>query len=128
MKEASRSQIGLEETTPEPKYLYRGVHANHPRIAEARRGIVVPGNLEGTVSPSEHNDGGAGRDSPYTSWSRSIKIARDLAGNAPGGVVLRIPLGAPDPSDQWHFVWSPDRYGEQEVLLFGIRMDAEVVE
>jgi hypothetical protein len=112
----------------EQSYLYRGVDGAHPQLQAARAGIVIPGNLQGTASPKQHNDGGAQQDSPYTSWTRSLDIARVHANKLPGGVVLRVPIGEPGPADMWHWEWSPDQFCEQEILLFGIRMDAEVVE
>jgi hypothetical protein len=39
-------------------YVYRGVHAEHPTIAYARNGEVVPGKINGRISASTHNEGG----------------------------------------------------------------------
>jgi hypothetical protein len=109
-------------------YLYRGVHGAHPQLALARQGIVVPGNLDGTATPEQHNEGGMEWDSPYTSWTHSLKIARDNASRVPGGVVLRVPTGKPKLTDRWRWEWSSDIFCEQEVLLHGVRMDVEVIE
>jgi hypothetical protein len=109
-------------------FLYRGVHARHPQLSNARRGIVIPGDVNGVLSPEEHNLGGLERFNPYTSWTAGRKTAerfRDLHG--PGGVLLRVPYGAPAPEDTWSWVHSPDEYFEGERLLRGIRMDIEVV-
>jgi hypothetical protein len=112
----------------EVRYVYRGIDGEHPQITTARAGIVVPGNIEGTVSALQHNDGGLEYDSPYTSWTHSLRIAREFARRVPGGVVLRLPSGKPNLGERWHWEWSPDVYGEFEVLLYGVRMDAEVIE
>ena len=109
-------------------YLYRGINGAHPGLALALRGIVIPGNLEGVVTPEDHNEGGPEAYSPYTSWTHSIEIARGYARRVPGGVVLRVPAGNPKSSDTWHWEWSPDEFYEQEILLYGVRMDAEVIE
>jgi len=39
-------------------FLYRGVHARHPQLSNAGRGIVIPGDVNGVLSPEEHNLGG----------------------------------------------------------------------
>ena len=51
----------------EVRYNYRGVSAKHPQIEAARRGSAVPGDVNGTVTPEEHNAGGMADKSPYTS-------------------------------------------------------------
>jgi hypothetical protein len=109
-------------------YLYRGVHANHPQIAAARLGIVIPGRIDGLISPKDHNRGGLEAQSPFTSWTDNRKFAesfRDLYG--PGGVLLRVLEGAPSTGDTWSWEWSPDRYFERERLLRGVRIGVEVV-
>ncbi len=107
--------------------LYRGVHAQHPAIDAARRGSAVPGNPQGIVSPEAHNLGGVAEISPFTSWSRERSIAIDHANKTgPGGVVLEAPVGAPPPDATWSWVFSPDVYGEAEVLLKGIRNNLKV--
>lgn len=108
-------------------FLYRGVHADHPDLPNGLNGRVRPGNSAGTVSPDAHNLGGESANSPYTSWTRSPDIARKFAeGNGQGGVVLRVPVGAPNGSDSWAWEWSPDEWGEQEILLRGPRDGIEV--
>ncbi len=109
-------------------YLYRGVHAGHPALSAAKRGEVIPGNVKGKVTPEMHNAGGYSGDSPFTSWSHSPKVAaQHAASRGPGGVVLRAPAGAPPKGAQWSWEWSPDIYGEQEVLMRGIRTGVEVL-
>jgi hypothetical protein len=110
-------------------YVYRGVHAEHPRLEEARRRYVIPGNVAGTITPQQHNDEEFLEDSPFTSWTYSIGIAMKRAyDRGSGGLVLQLPLHPPGHEDSWEWVTSPDRYDEDEILLKGIRMDAEVVE
>jgi hypothetical protein len=109
------------------KSVYRGVHANHPALEAARDGIVIPGHVEGTVSAEEHNAGGASSRSPFTSWTRSLQIAEYYAKRTgTGGVVLRVHIDAPPPGVSWSWEWSPDIFGESEVLLRGIRKGVEV--
>jgi len=112
----------------EVKYLYRGVSAGHPALDLARQGRVVPGNLKGTVSAEAHNLGGQAANSSFTSWTRDQAIAATHAGkNGPGGVVLRVPEGAPPAGAKWSWEWSPDVWGEAEVLMRGIRNGVEVL-
>jgi hypothetical protein len=111
------------------KFLYRGVHARHPALADARKGIVRPGSPDGTISAREHNSGGLSALSPYTSWTRKLNFAQLHASqHGPGGIVLRVALGGPPPEATWKWVYSDDAYGEDEVLLRGIRLDVEVME
>ncbi|WP_354675719.1 RHS repeat-associated core domain-containing protein [Pseudomonas syringae USA007] len=108
--------------------LFRGVSAKHPEIENARNGIVKPGNVKGDVTPEVHNKGGAAMDSPFTSWTRDPKLAKQWAEReGPGGVVLGTPTGAPKPGDSWSWEFSPDRFGESEVLLRGNRSGLEVL-
>jgi hypothetical protein len=107
-------------------YLYRGVHKGHPAEVPARDGIVVPGNpYDNTITPEAHNLGGVSADSSLTSWTRREDVARGYVG--PDGVVLRVRTGAPPPGAGWSWHWSPDKYEESEVLMKGIREDAEVL-
>lgn len=78
------------------KYLYRGVHAGHPALEEARAGIVRPAKLDSNVSAEEHNFGWVSAASPFTSWTHDRQRAiwfRDRHG--PGGVLLRVPVERP---------------------------------
>lgn len=109
------------------KCLYRGVSAKHPAIDDAKKGIVKPGNPNGDVTADQHNAGGRSGDSPFTSWTRDPEIAKWWANReGPGGVVLELPTGAPNPKDTWSWEYSIDEYGEQEVLLRGCRSGAKV--
>jgi hypothetical protein len=124
---ASRSIRLVREHTRIASFNYRGIHARHPALAAAREGIVAPGDPNGTVTPEEHNLGGASANSPFTSWTRNRNTARRYAlSSGPGGVILRVPVGAPTSGDSWSWEWSPDRYFEGEVLLRGSRSGATV--
>lgn len=110
-------------------YLYRGVHAGHPALYLAKRGIVRPGKQGSTMTPEEHNDLGLSELSPFTSWTRSRRVATWFArSRGPGGVLLRVPEGSPSEEDEWHWEYSPDEYGEEELLLYGVRLGVEVLE
>ncbi|RYH63584.1 MAG: hypothetical protein EON54_07840 [Alcaligenaceae bacterium] len=112
----------------EANYVYRGVSAGHPVLDAAKQGRVVPGNVNGTVSAEAHNLGGQAANSPFTSWTRDPAIAATHAGKGgPGGVVLRVPQGAPSAGAKWSWEWSPDVWGESEVLMRGIRSGVEVL-
>lgn len=112
----------------ETQYLYRGVHAEHPALKAAKEGRIDPGDVNGTVSAEEHNFGGQSANSPYTSWTRELSYAEKHAGqNGPGGVVLRVPTGAPPAGANWSWEWSPDLWGEAEVLMRGTRTGVEVL-
>ena len=118
----------ISQCLPGAEYsLYRGVHARHPVLTEARKGLVVPGDIDGKITPEEHNSGGISSKSPFTSWTTRLEIARRYAqANGPGGVVLRLTGGPPLPTDSWAWEWSPDEYGEDEILLRGQRSGATV--
>ena len=112
---------------PEAGHLYRGVAANHPAIADARRGIVAPALETGGASAQEHNEGGYSGQSQYTSWSRQKSIALWHANkDGSGGVLLSAPFGAPKEGDCWSWELSDDVYGEDEVLLKGKRSNLGV--
>jgi hypothetical protein len=108
--------------------VYRGVHANHPAIADARVGIARPGNLNGLVTPLMHNSGGHSTHSPYTSWThnRDVAVTHARKCGLNGGVILEANADAPTPGAQWNWEYSPDRWLEQEVLLKGVRMGLSV--
>jgi len=108
--------------TDKCEFLYRGVHAGHPAFLAASMGWAIPGNLDGGVTADEHNEGGLQQDSPFTSFTRRFDIARNNATKAgEGGIILIAPIGSPLPGDTWQWVWSPDRFLEEEVLLRGSR-------
>jgi hypothetical protein len=104
--------------------IYRGVHSQHPALAEARAGKAVPGNVNGTVTPEQHNDGGYSDQSPYTSWTTSKKVAEYYACRRSGGhgVILAKTVRRAD------LVPSPDRMGEGEVFLRGEVAGSQVEE
>ncbi len=111
------------------RFLYRGVHAGHPRIEDAKKGIVYPGDLSASTTAEEHNLGDVSQISPYTSWSFRLEVAQKNAYNyGAGGVVLRVRDDDPEPEDRWYWVVSPDYFGEEERLLFGVRIGIEVLE
>jgi hypothetical protein len=95
----------------------------------ALNGVVIPGDPNGDVTPEEHNLLDESIASPFTSWTYSERIARRFADSkGPGGVLLRLPIASPlEGGDTWSWEQSPDRYNEQEILLRGVRIGAEVV-
>lgn len=100
-------------------------------MREARAGTAVPGNVGGSVTAAAHNLGGPAvqSDSPFTSFTRNLDIARTNAGKAgAGGIILVAPIGAPLAGDTWRWEWSPEEFGEAEVLLRGTRTGLEVGE
>jgi hypothetical protein len=109
--------------------IYRGVPANHPQIAAAHKGRAVPEDINGNITPEQHNLGGAGAKSPYTSWTRNYELAcRFARRDGPGGVVLSLDTRAPFASETWYWELSPDDYGEEEIPLHGEGPDATVEE
>jgi hypothetical protein len=97
-------------------------------IAAARNGTVVPGDPLGDITPEEHNFLDESVISPFTSWTYSLTVARRFASSrGPGGVVLRLAKSTPGDNDSWSWHDSPDIHREQEILLKGVRMGAEVV-
>jgi RHS repeat-associated protein len=108
--------------------IYRGVHAGHPAMADALAGRAVPGNVAGTVSAELHNATNSAEvlaQSPFTSWTHDIAVAQARAGT--NGVLLSVPAGAPPAGATWSWEFSPDIYGESEVLLRGVREDCCVL-
>jgi hypothetical protein len=97
--------------------------------AAAAKGIVVPGDPNGNTTPEEHNLLDESTRSPFTSWTYSEAIARRFANSkGPGGVLLRLPSdGPPSRGEGWSWQQSPDFHNEQEILLRGVRMGAEVM-
>ena len=65
--------------------IYRGVHCQHPARGEALEGRAVPGNVNGTVTPEQHNDGGYSDQRPYTSWTTRKEVADYYARRRLGG-------------------------------------------
>ena len=104
--------------------IYRGVHCQHPALAEARTGRAVPGNGKGTVTPEQHNDGGYSDQSPYTSWTTRKEVADYYARRRSGGhgVILTKTVKRSE------LVPSPDRMNEGEVFLRDEVSDCQVEE
>ena len=91
----------------------------------------MPGNPAGRVTPTQHNADTLGitlADSPYTAWSHDPRIALVHANkHGPGGVVLRVQKGLPEPGDPWRWVPSfDDTFWESEIFLQGERYGADV--
>jgi len=105
------------------QFLYRGVHAGHPALAQAKQGICVPGNEFGQISAAEHNLGGVSDLSPFTSWTIHLETAERWALlKGPGGVILVASAGAPTEGATWSWEGSPDVYFEREILMRGTRV------
>jgi hypothetical protein len=110
-------------------YLYRGVHAKHPALQDAQNGVVRAADPSSDISATRHNRGSVSDVSPFTSWTLDMELAIwHSRRNGPGGVLLRVPAGAPTDDDTWNWEYSEDRYFESEVLMRGVRLDVEVIE
>lgn len=110
------------------KCLYRGVSAKHPAIEEAKQGIVRPANPNAQITPEEHAEGGRTGESQYVSWTKNKDLALDHANkDGPGGVLLSVPVGAPEPGDTWRWGWTHiNQWGEPEMLQEGTRTGVTV--
>ena len=100
--------------------LYRGVHATHPDIMNARFGRAIPYGLNGGHNdPRAHNAGD--NKSIYTSWTIYKSVAANFAGRRGwGGVIL---------TKRFHrsrITLSPDKFKQGEVLIWGIVNGAHV--
>lgn len=100
--------------------LYRGVHAKHPDLPNARLGMAIPWGLNGGhSSPTKHNENE--NYSIFTSWTLSDKIAKGWATERGlGGVLLTKKFKLSQ------LVPSPDRFDELEVLVPGVVTGAKV--
>ena len=108
--------------------VYRGIHAGHATYAAALTGVVVPGDVNGVMTPEQHNLRDASALSPFTSWTELREVAENFGrSKGPGGLLLSLPVGAPNPGDRWEWIASPDMWLEREVLLRGVRIGAEVI-
>jgi len=87
-------------------------------------GRAVPGNVNGAVTPKQHNAGGYSGQSPYTSWTTRKQTAEYYARRYTGGlgVILTKTVARTD------LVASPDRAQEGEVLLRGPVLGCQVEE
>jgi hypothetical protein len=101
--------------TEEEVTIYRGVHCQHPALAEARAGAALPGDVNGSVTPEQHNDGGYSERSPYTAWTTRKEVADYYARRRTGGsgVILTKTVRRSD------LIPSPDTMNEGEVFLRG---------
>ena len=99
-------------------------HADHPDIAEARKGEAKP--IGGHEDPARHNSGD--NESEFTSWTTDKGQAEDYASGLmegelkPGGVILTDKVNKSD------LIKSPDKYNESEVLRKGPIKGADVEE
>lgn len=110
-------------------WVYRGVHARHKMLSQALQVVVAPGDLDSDMTAEEHNLLDESSASCFTSWTYSLQIARRFGRrHGPGGVVLRLPKDEAATTDGWSWHTSPDIHKEREVLLCGVRLDAEVLE
>jgi hypothetical protein len=95
--------------------IYRGVHCQHPVLPEALAGRAVPGNVNGAVTPEQHNDGGYSDQSPYTAWTIRKEVADYYARRRSGGHGVILTRTVP----RLELIPSPDRMSEGEVFLRG---------
>lgn len=96
-------------------------------MQEALNGIVKPGQIGGTISARDHSLGGFSAMSPFTSWTHHVELALWYAGRkGAGGLLLRVPVGAPTQTDEWSWVHSGEDWHDDEVLLRGVRLNVEV--
>lgn len=100
---------------------YRGVAEGHIYYQEALRGIARPRG--GQSTPALHNQGFT--DSEFTSWTTDYQVAwkKAIESDVNGrGIILQKDF------DVTELVSSPDAFGELEVLVRGIVIDALVFE
>jgi hypothetical protein len=98
-------------------------------LSATKQRRAVPGNINGTVSAEAHNlDAHNVASSPFTSWTHDLSVALTIALKVRGeeGVLLRVQVGASPEGATWSWEWSPDVYGEQEVLMRGVSNGLEV--
>lgn len=111
----------IDDDDSEYVTLYRGVGTNTPAMHSlAMMGVAIPLGIEGGhAEPATHNDGDS--FSIYTSWTTQKSVAELFAwkGGA-GGVVMTKRFKISET------IYSPDHYGEGEVLIIGVVRDAEV--
>lgn len=91
--------------------LFRGVHALHPDIQNAKLGIATP--IGGHDNPIRHNAGD--NNSIFTSWTTNIWVANSFAQRkGAGGIIL---------TKQFHIsqiIPSTDKFHQGEWLVAGI--------
>jgi hypothetical protein len=87
--------------------IYRGVAEGHPGYEDAVRGVVKPRG--GHENPYLHNEGDT--RSEFTSWTTNRAVAERFTEGK--GIVLQMTV------DKSKLIYSPDYYGESEVLIQG---------
>lgn len=119
--------VGAQGVNEKPK-LYRGVHAGHPAMEDAKRGIVKPAKPDANLTPEQHAKGGLTGESQYVSWTPNKNVALDHANKkGPGGLLLEVEPGKPSADDSWAWGWTNiNDWGEVEMLQTGIRTGIKV--
>jgi len=91
--------------------LFRGVHAQHPDLGNAKMGIATP--IGGHDNPIWHNRGN--NSSIFTSWTNNVWQANFFANSkGNGGIVLMKHFKTTE------LIASPDKYQQGEFLVKGI--------
>jgi hypothetical protein len=82
--------------------LARGIHGQHPVLADALQGRAMPSNPNAGISPSAHIASGSA-DSQFVSWSHEVGYAMDWAESNGGGALLLTRARADRvlPRDAW---------------------------
>lgn len=96
--------------------VYRGVAQGHNAFEDARQGIASPGDTAGHADVYTHNAGDTW-SSRLTSWSTNRAVAERFAGKD-GGVILQTTIEEMQARGV-NILWSPDSYGESELLFEG---------
>jgi hypothetical protein len=108
-----------------PTYIAVSMRHTRQLTPHVRAALCLATSINGAVTAAEHNLGGVSANSPFTSWTHDINVARGYAGA--DGVILRVPTGAPPPGAGWSWHGSPDVFRESEVLLRGVREGCTVL-
>ncbi|GEM_PF-3743233 len=91
--------------------LFRGVHAQHPDLSNAKMGIATP--IGGHENPTRHNRGD--NHSVFTSWTNDIFWANKFAyRRGIGGIILMKRFKTSE------LIYSQDRFYQGEILIKGI--------
>ena len=95
--------------------LFRGVHAQHPDLPNAKMGVATP--IGGHENPEWHNLGN--NRSVFTSWTSSIWLANFFANKTgKGGIILVKHF------HESQLVTSPDKHRQNEFLIKGVVIGA----